>query len=61
MSAARSRSQSDASAFLGPLGEDQRALKARALKILRTLERAYPDAHVPLDYSNPLELLIATR
>ncbi len=60
MSAARSRSQNDASAFHGPLGEDARALRTRASTIFRTLERAYPDAHVPLNYSNPLELLVAT-
>ena len=30
------------------------------MAILRALERAYPDAHVPLNYSNPVELLVAT-
>ena len=44
----------------GPLGEDGKELRTRALKILRALRKAYPDAHVPLDYGNPLELLVAT-
>lgn len=44
----------------GPLGEDAGELRARVLKILRGLRKAYPDAHVPLNYSNPLELLVAT-
>lgn len=44
----------------GPLGESAGELKARALKILRALKKAYPDAHVPLNYGNPLELLVAT-
>lgn len=44
----------------GPLGESDSELRARALKILRALKKAYPDAHVPLNYSNPLELLVAT-
>lgn len=43
-----------------PLGEDVKSLRARALKILRALERFHPDARVPLEYSNPLELLVAT-
>ena len=44
----------------GRLSEDRKELCARALKILRALRKAYPDAHVPLDYGNPLELLVAT-
>jgi endonuclease-3 len=44
----------------GPLGEGEAELRARALKILRGLRKAYPDAHVPLNYGNPLELLVAT-
>jgi endonuclease-3 len=36
------------------------AKTARLQKIIAGLERAYPDAHCELDYSNPLELLIAT-
>ena len=34
--------------------------KARARKILRELARQYPDAHCALNFTNPLELLIAT-
>jgi endonuclease-3 len=33
---------------------------ARLRKIIADLRRAYPDAHCELDYTNPLELLIAT-
>jgi len=44
----------------GPLGEELSELRRRALKILRALKKAYPHARVPLNYSNPLELLIAT-
>ncbi len=35
-------------------------LRARTGKILASLRRAYPDAHCELNFSNPLELLIAT-
>ena len=35
-------------------------LQARAVKILASLRRAYPDAHCELNFSNPLELLVAT-
>ena len=34
--------------------------KARARKILALLERAYPDAKCALDFTTPLELLVAT-
>lgn len=34
--------------------------KTRALKILEILRRTYPEARCALDYSNPLELLVAT-
>ena len=34
--------------------------RTRAAKIIATLKRTYPDAHCELNYSNPLELLIAT-
>jgi len=37
--------------------EDKRK---RALKVLRRLDRLYPDAHTALDFRSPLELLIAT-
>ncbi len=33
---------------------------ARALEIIARLKQVYPDAHCELDYSNPLQLLIAT-
>jgi endonuclease-3 len=33
---------------------------SRALQVLATLKKAYPDAHCELDHSSPLELLIAT-
>jgi endonuclease III len=36
------------------------AKRARARKIIRALKRAYPDAKIALDFSNPLELLVAT-
>ena len=32
----------------------------RALEIIRRLKAAYPNAHCELDFSNPLELLVAT-
>ncbi len=34
--------------------------KGRTLAIIAGLKRAYPDAHCELNFSNPLELLIAT-
>ncbi|HEX4120002.1 MAG TPA: endonuclease III [Verrucomicrobiae bacterium] len=34
--------------------------KERVLKIIAGLEKAYPEAHCELTYSNPLQLLIAT-
>ena len=40
--------------------ETAAARAARALKILGVLARTYPQAHCELDYSTPLELLIAT-
>jgi endonuclease-3 len=36
------------------------ARAARTQKIIAGLQKAYPDAHCELNYSNPLELLIAT-
>ncbi len=35
-------------------------IKERAAKIIAILRREYPDAKCSLDYSNPLELLVAT-
>ena len=40
--------------------ESREAKKARARKILAGLERAYPDAKCALDFTTPLELLVAT-
>ena len=34
--------------------------KTRALQIIKLLEKEHPDAKIALDYTNPLELLIAT-
>lgn len=34
--------------------------KRRARRINRTLAKTYPDAHAELDFTNPLELLVAT-
>jgi endonuclease-3 len=36
------------------------AIKLRARKVLRILARLYPDAHCALDFTSPLELLVAT-
>jgi endonuclease-3 len=36
------------------------AKRARARKILAALERAYPDAKIALDFTNPYQLLVAT-
>ena len=40
--------------------ESQQARAARTLQVIDGLRRAYPDAHCELNYTNPLELLIAT-
>lgn len=40
--------------------ESLEAKKARARKIIARLERAYPDAKCALDFTTPLELLVAT-
>ena len=40
--------------------ESAAARAARAQEILGALARTYPTAHCELDYSNPLELLVAT-
>ena len=44
----------------GPLKENQDERRDRAVKILRALKKQYPDAHVPLNYKTPLELMVAT-
>jgi endonuclease-3 len=40
--------------------ESHDAKSRRTREIIDGLRRAYPDAHCELDYSNPLELLVAT-
>jgi len=40
--------------------ESNRALHARVGKIIAGLKKTYPGAHCELNYSNPLELLVAT-
>jgi len=40
--------------------ETAAAKKERTMKIIAALQRTYPDAHCELNYSNPLQLLIAT-
>src|ERR671939_671039 len=40
--------------------ETRTARRARARKILDTLERSYPDAKIALEFTNALELLVAT-
>ena len=42
-----------------PLTRDA-PIEARAPEILKRLAKAYPDAHVALNFTNPLECLIAT-
>jgi endonuclease-3 len=42
------------------LRESQQQRAARTKKIIAALDRTYPNAHCELNYSNPLELLIAT-
>ncbi len=40
--------------------ESMAGKRSRAKKILRDLARAYPDARIALDFTTPLELLVAT-
>jgi endonuclease-3 len=42
------------------MAESLQAKKARAAQIVTLLEQAYPDARIALNFSNPLELLVAT-
>jgi len=42
------------------LDESRDELKVRALQIIERLEREHPDAKIALEFSNPLELLVAT-
>ena len=44
----------------GPLRETVEEKRRRASAVFRRLARAYPDARCSLDYSDPLELLVAT-
>ena len=44
----------------GPLKETEEERRDRAVKIFRALKKQYPDAHVPLNYSTPLQLMVAT-
>jgi len=44
----------------GPLKETEDERRARAVRIFRALKKRYPDAHVPLNYSTPLQLMVAT-
>lgn len=43
-----------------PTGESRLALVRRARKMYRELAELYPDAHAELNFTNPLELLVAT-
>lgn len=43
-----------------PTGESRLALVRRARRINRLLTVAYPDAHCELDFTTPLQLLVAT-
>ena len=36
------------------------SLRNKAVKIIETLEKQYPDAEIALKYANPFELLVAT-
>ncbi|MBI2544826.1 MAG: endonuclease III, partial [Candidatus Rokubacteria bacterium] len=42
------------------MAESLEKKKARARTLIRALERAYPDAKIALEFSTPLELLVAT-
>ena len=42
------------------MAESPAAKKAWARKLVRILEREFPDAEIALDFSSPLELLVAT-
>ena len=43
-----------------PTGESRLALVRRARKMYRELSELHPDAHAELDFTTPLELLVAT-
>ena len=42
------------------MAESPNAKRSRALKIVKVLEKSYPDAQIALEFGNPLELLVAT-
>jgi len=42
------------------MAESLAAKKARARRLIQILSRAHPDAKIALDFTNPLELLVAT-
>jgi endonuclease III len=47
--------------FIGTVPRESKEQKAaRITRIIAELQRVYPDAHCELNFSNPLELLIAT-
>ena len=60
--AARSRpgAQAKTAETTGGRGESRTALVRRARRIGRLLAERYPDAHCELDFTTPLELLVAT-
>ena len=43
-----------------PMRESKSAQAARLAQIIKKLQTVYPDAHCELNYTNPLELLVAT-
>ena len=47
-------------AAIVPFDKSRTALVRRARTINRILAATYPDAHIELDFTNPLELLVAT-
>ncbi|TDD81187.1 endonuclease III [Actinomadura rubrisoli] len=56
----RNGSPAPAAAPRRPRAETRLALVRRARRINRELAALYPDAHCELDFTNPLELLVAT-
>lgn len=58
--AARVAATETESARPTPTGESRVALVRRARRIDRELAKAYPDARAELDFTTPLELLVAT-
>lgn len=50
----------DADASSTPTGETRTALVRRARRMDRVLAETYPEAHCELDFTTPLELLVAT-